>query len=145
MIEFNEDGSLKLYAHMEKKKKEDEHRMSIGRCIHIKKEMVNFTAPKKCVLHLKLSDAINDNRFIESVHRQFNENSTVPSKLIKINEKEFNVEIGTDFKRCSDCTKLISLLREFVSDNVIEEAGNCFYNNPFGGQNRNFSYEDYFD
>ena len=145
MFEFNEDGSLKLPASMDKKKKENEHRMNIGRCIHIKKEMVDFTAPKRCLLHLKLSEAIIDNRFIETVHKRFNENSTVPSRLMKINEKEFNIEIGTDFKRCSDCTKLISLLREFVSDNVIEEAGNCSYSNPFGGQNRNFSYEDYFD
>lgn len=144
MVEFNEDGSLKLPASMEKKKQENEHRMKIGRCILIRKEMVSFAAPKRCLLHLRLSDAIVDNRFVETIHRHFNENSAVPSRLIKMDEKEFNIEIGTDFRRCSDCAKLIRQFRDFLGDNVIEEAGNCSYENPFRGQNQNFCYEDHF-
>jgi hypothetical protein len=62
--------------------------------------------------------------------------------LIKINEKEFDIEIGTHFKRCSDCTTLVNRYREFMEDSLIIEKGNCTYE-PFSS--RNFSYEDYFE
>ena len=136
-MEFNEDGSLKLPDHMIKRKQEKEHRMKKGRCMIIKKEMVNF------VLNIQLSDAFTDNSFVEKTHKYFNENSQVPSKLIKINEKEFNVEIGTDFRRCSDCAELIKRFNEFLFGNIIEEKGNCPHKGSFREQN--FCYEDYFD
>jgi len=142
-MEFNEDGSLKLPEKVLKNKREKEDRMKKGKCILIKKEMVNFTAPKKCILQLLLSDAITDNRFIETTHKYFKENSETPSKLIKINEKEFNIEIGTDFRRCSDCTSLVRRFNEFLYGNIIEEKGNCPYKGSF--RENNFSYEDYFD
>ena len=104
--------------------------------------MVNFSAPKKCLLHITLSEAIVDNRFIETTHKYFKEQCTVPTKLIKINEKEFDVEIGTDFKRCSDCSDLIRRYRQFLDDNLIEEKGNCTYESF---RSKNFSYEDYFE
>ena len=143
MIEFNPDGSIKLPESLVKHNEEKEYKLKKGRCILFKKEMVNFKSPKKCLVHLRLSDAISDNRFVETTYRYFNETSQVPSKIIKVNEKEFDIEIGTDFRRCSDCNNLISRFREFLEGNVIEEKGNCTYESPIRA--RNFCYEDYFD
>ena len=64
--------------------------------------------------------------------------SEVPTKLKEISEKEFEVEIGTAFRRCSDCTNLISRLRNFLDGNVIENKGSCTL------KEREFVYEDYF-
>jgi len=141
MVEFNPDGSIKLPEAAVKSKQEKEHRLKSSKCILIRKEMVSFTAPKKCMLRLKLSDAITDNRFVETIHGYFSSDSEVPSKLIKVNEKEFDIEIGTHFKRCSDCTRLIGRFREFLYGNIIEERGNCTYEK----MQRNFCYEDHFD
>lgn len=141
MIDFNSDGSIKLPEFMSKHKQEKEDRLKKGKCVLIKKEAVSFTAPKKCMLHLRLSDAITDTKFIETIYRQFNQNSKVPSKILKINEKEFDIEIGTHFMRCSDCSNLIKRFREFLYDNVIEEKGNCTYEI----KSKNFCYEDYFE
>jgi hypothetical protein len=141
MFQFNPDGSLKLSQGTLQKKQEDTDRMKRGKCILIHKEMVNFTAPKKCILRVKLSDAISDNRFMDTIYAYFKAQAEVPTKFIKLNDKEFDIEIGTHFKRCSDCTKLINRYKEFLDDNLIEEKGNCTYVGP----NRNFSYEDYFD
>ena len=65
----------------------------------------------------------------------------VPCKLNIVNEKEFEVEIGTDLRRCTDCCSLVGRYREFLDGNLIEEKGTC----TFEGRSRNFSYEDYFD
>ena len=140
MIEFNPDGSLKLPGKVAEKKQEDTRRMKNARCMHIKREVISFTSPKKCKLKLKLSDRITDNRFIETTYNYFLNGSEVPSKLNKINEKEFEVEIGTCFRRCSDCSSLVNRFREFMDGCVIEEKGSCSFE-----QNKNFSYEDYFD
>jgi hypothetical protein len=139
-MQFNPDGSLKLSSKTLQQKKIDEDRMKNSRCILIKKDIVNFSAPKKCVLHLKLSDAFADNRFVETTYNYFKENAKVPSRFIKINEKEFDIEIGTDFRRCSDCSSLVNRYREFLDGNIIEQKGNCTYEGF-----RNFSYEDHFD
>ena len=101
---------------------------------------MSFTAPKKCVLHITLSDAFSDNVFIETIYNYFKEKAAVPSNIKKINEKEFEVEIGTDFRRCTDCNSLIKRYREFLDGNIIEEKGGC----TFGGEKKNFSYEDHF-
>ncbi|MDP7180500.1 MAG: hypothetical protein QF824_04485 [Candidatus Woesearchaeota archaeon] len=144
MIEFNEDGSLKLPERLEEKKKKEEFRMQKGRCVHIRKEQVSFDSPKKCVLHLKLSEAIIDNRFVDTTYKYFSSDSEVPSKIIKINEKEFDIEIGTCFRRCTDCCDLIRRFREFLDGNVIEEKGSCtFEARAFG--NPDFCYEDMFE
>lgn len=127
MIEFNQDGSLKLPEKLISSKKDKEDRLKNSHCILIRRELVSFKAPKKCVLHLKLSEAIKDNRFVENIYRYFSQNSSVPTKIIKLNEKEFDIEIGTDFKRCSDCTNFINRLRDFLDGNVIEEKGSCSY------------------
>jgi hypothetical protein len=141
MMQFNPDGSLKLSSKALQQKKDDENRMKNSRCMLIKKEMVNFSAPKKCILRLRLSDAMTDNRFVETTYNYFKENAAVQTKLIKINDKEFDIEIGTDFKRCSDCTNLVHRYRDFLDGNIIEQKGNCTYE----GFRMNFSYEDHFD
>lgn len=141
-MQFNPDGSLKISSAAVSKKIENESRMKNARCLLIHREMVNFTAPKKCVLRIKLSDKIVDNRFMETTYTYFKAQAEVPSKLIKLNDKEFEVEIGTHFKRCSDCSALIRRYREFMDDMVIEEKGNCTYEGP---RANNFCYEDYFE
>ncbi|MCK4521985.1 MAG: hypothetical protein KAU20_05400 [Nanoarchaeota archaeon] len=143
MVEFNEDGGLKLPNSLIKQKQEKAERMKKGRCILIKKEIINFQAPKKCVLNIKLSEGVKDNRFIQTTYKYFCENSQTPTKITRLNEKEFQIEIGTNFRRCSECNNLISRFREFLDDNVIEEKGNCTYESY--ARNQNFTYEDHFD
>ena len=141
MFQFNPDGSLKLSSNTLKKRQDDEDRMKKFRCLRIHREMVNFSAPKKCLLHITLSDAIVDNRFIDVTYKYFKDQAETPTKIIKINDKEFDIEIGTTFRRCSECTNLINRYREFMDGAIIEEKGNCTYE----GLNKNFSYEDYFE
>lgn len=140
MVEFNPDGSLKLPAFLARKKEENKEKMKNQRCLRIQREPVNFTAPKKCLLHLTLSDAFSDNRFVETIYNYFKERANVPTKLKKINEKQFEVEIDTDFKRCTDCLSLINEYRDFLNGNLIEEKGSC----TFEGFIKNFTEEDYF-
>ena len=144
MAEFNEDGSLKLSANLLRKKQEKADKLKKGNCMLIRREIISSFSPKKCALNLRLSDAISDNRFVDNIYKNFLEKSSVPSKIIKLNDKEFRVEIDTHFKRCSDCTNLINKFRDFLDNNVIEEKGACSY----GGnalRNKSFCYEDYFD
>ena len=143
MIQFNKDGSLKLPEKLIKNKSEKENRLKKGKCILIQKELVSTFPPKKCALHIKLSEAITNNQFIENIYKDFLNNSEVPSKLIKLNEKEFRIELGTCFKRCSDCSSLINRYKEFLDNNIIEENGTCSYENNF--KSKNFCYEDHFD
>ncbi|MFH1972415.1 MAG: hypothetical protein ABIJ18_02960 [archaeon] len=139
MMEFNSDGSLKLPEQMTRKKEENKEKLKKQRCILVKREIVSFSAPKKCVLQITLSDALHDNRFIETIYNYFKEKASVPHKLNKINEKQFEIEIGTDLKRCTDCNHLVNEYREFFEGNIIEEKGSC----TFEGR-KNFCYEDYF-
>ena len=141
MVEFNEDGSLKLPERFAKKKAENEDRMKKGRCIKVVREVVDHKAPKKCRLSIVLSKAIVDNKFIENIYNFFREKSSTPMKITKINEREFSVEIGTDFRRCSDCSALIKRYKEFLDGNLIDEKGSCTYEI----RTQNFCYEDYFD
>ena len=140
MVEFNPDGSIKLPGQLGRKHEGDKEKLRRQRCIKIKREVISFTAPKKCVLHITLSEAFSDNRFIENIYNYFKEKATVPNKIKKINEKQFEVEIGTEFKRCSECNSLINRYREFLDGSIIEEKGSC----TFEGRKRNFCYEDYF-
>ncbi|MGV8171788.1 MAG: hypothetical protein ACP5OA_03800 [Candidatus Woesearchaeota archaeon] len=142
MFQFNPDGSLKISNGAIQKKQENVERMKRGKCITVHKEMVNFTAPKKCVLRIRLSDNVTDSSFMERIHNYFKSQADTPTKIIKLNDKEFEIEVGTDFKRCSDCTNLISRYREFLDDNLIEEKGNCTY---IGPRAQSFTYEDYFE
>ncbi len=140
LIEFNQDGSLKLPEQLARKKQEEKYRLQKGKCILIKKEIVNDKSPKKCSLHIKLSEAFSDNSFVETIYKYFNENSEVSSKLIKLNDKEFDVEIGTSFSRCRDCSSLVSRFREHLDGNIIEDKGSCSFEN----RKKSFCYEDYF-
>ena len=141
MVGFNPDGSIKLPEQYTRKKEENKEKLKSQRCIKIRRDILSFTAPKKCILHITLSESLHDNRFIETIYHHFKEKATVPNKLKKINEKKFEVEIGTDFRRCSDCNSLINSYREFLDGNLIEEKGSC----QFEGRKKNFCYEDYFD
>ena len=140
MAEFNTDGSIKLPEQFARKKEENKDKLKRQRCILVKRDIVSFTAPKKCVLHITLSDTLSDSRFIETIYNSFREKASVPNKLIKVSEKEFMVEIGTDFRRCSDCNSLVNLYREFLEGNIIDDKGSCM----FEGR-KNFCYEDYFE
>lgn len=139
-VEFNPDGSLKLPGFVARKKEEDKEKLRKQRCIRIERELVSTAAPKRCVLRVTLSEALADNRFIETIYQQFSERAAVPTKIRKINEKEFEIEIGTDFKRCTDCNSLINEFRSFLEGNIIEKKGSC----TFEGLRRDFCYEDYF-
>jgi hypothetical protein len=141
MVEFNPDGSLKLPGKLAERDKDSRQKLKSQRCIRVKREAVSFTAPKKCVLHITLSDAFSDNRFVHTIYSYFREKAAVPSRISKIDEKHFEIEIGTDFRRCSDCVSLINEYREFLSGNIIEEKGSC----TFEGRKQNFCFEDYFE
>ncbi len=140
MVEFNPDGSIKLPTQFARKKEENKEKLKHQRCIKIRRDVVSFSPPKKCSLHITLSERINDNRFIENIYRYFKGRAAVPSKIRKIDEKKFEIEIGTDFRRCTDCNSLINQYREFLDGNIIEEKSSC----TFEGR-KNFCYEDYFD
>ena len=140
-FEFNSDGSLKFPERLLRISSENESKMKNQRCILIKRDLIITESPKKCVLHIRLSDAISDNRFVETIYNSFRDRSQVPSKLIKSSDKEFDIEIGTCFRRCSDCSSVISNFRDFLEGNVIENKGNCSYE----GMNKNFCYEDHFE
>jgi hypothetical protein len=114
MIEFNPDGSIKIPDAMRKQKEEKNLRMKIGHCVTVQKEVVSFTAPKKCHLTLKLSEKIINDEFIPRIYGYFNENSEVPSKLTKNQDNEHVVVIGSSFSRCRDCTNFINRIRIWV-------------------------------
>lgn len=139
MIEFNPDGSLKVPGHIAKINEENRQKLKSQRCIRVKKELLSFTSPKKCVLHITLSEAITDSRFIDTIYSCFRESTQTPTKMTRINDREIDIEIGTNFRRCTECSSLISRYREFLDGNMIEEQGSCTFE-----INRNFAYEDYF-
>ena len=141
MVEFNPDGSIKLPEQFARNKEENKEKLKLRRCIKIKREIVSFSAPKKCVLHITLSEVILDNRFIETIYIYFKNRASVPNNIKKINEKQFDIEIGTDFRRCTDCNSLINEYKEFLNGLVIDEKGSC----TFEGMKKNFCYEDYFE
>jgi len=141
MIEFNPDGSLKLPGHVQQAMSQNEQKMKSQRCIKIAKKIVSFDSPKKCVLKITLSNAMNDNRFIHTIYDYFRQEAAVPTKINKINDREFEVEVGTDFRRCTDCCSLVGRYKEFLDGNLIEEKGSC----TFEGFKKNFEFEDYFD
>ncbi|MBU1974878.1 MAG: hypothetical protein KKG59_00585 [Nanoarchaeota archaeon] len=139
-MQFNPDGSIKLPSQIEKRNQEHAHRLKNHMCIKIKREITNFSAPKKCTLKILVSEAIKDSAFVTRIHNFFKEQAEVPTKINKLNEKEFEIEIGTSFRRCTDCTKLIGRYREHLNGCLIEDKGNC----TFEGR-KNFCYDDHFE
>ena len=141
MVEFNPDGSLKLTSHMQQTIRKNENKLKTQRCIKIRKDIVSSFSPKSCKLIITVSDAINDSNFISSVYKFFREKASVPTKLHKVSDKEFYIDVGTHFKRCSDCTALISRYKDYLDGNLIEDKGTC----TFVRKEREFAFEDYFD
>jgi hypothetical protein len=142
MVEFNPDGSIRLPAKLAMQKAAQNSKMHGTRCMTIRKEIVSTYPPKSCVLHITLSDMISDSRFVSNIYSDFSNNAKVPSRLIEIGEKEFRIEIGTCFTRCSDCTALIGRYREFLDSNVIEQQGLCTFKSRVS---QKFCYEDSFE
>jgi hypothetical protein len=140
MVQFNPDGSIILPGKLAAMKSSDSEKMR-GRCILIRRELVSTSPPKSCALHITLSDKIDDNRFVESIYRGWDQDSEVSSKLTKLSEHEFRVDIGTCFSRCSDCEGLIRRYRDYES-NVIVKNGTCTFK---GRPTPSFCEEDCFD
>jgi hypothetical protein len=141
MVEFNPDGSLKLPGSVIKSKADNSLRMRNQRCITLSKEVVNFSAPKKCTLRILLSDAISDSRFIDNIYADFKGSAEVETRIRRIDDKNFEIDIETSFRRCTECTRLINEYKELLCGNVIEKKGSC----TFDGRKTNFYDEDYFD
>lgn len=141
MYEFNSNGSIKPLKAEQNKKAERENKLQNQKCLMIKKDIVSSYSPKKCVLRLKISDAVMSNDFVDRIYKFFREKSETKTNLSKINEKEFEIEIGTSFRRCSECNNLIGKYREQMCGNIIEDQGTCTTER----KTKEFSYEDYFD
>lgn len=136
MVQFNPDGSIKLPSHIQQNKDAEQRRWTCTKCIRITKEVLGGT-PKKCNLHIELSPRFDRNDFIQNIIRFAN--FETPIKVIEKNPKEFTVEIGSTFRRCTECTKLVGQYREYSDGNFILKKGAC------GFEQRSFAYEDYFD
>ncbi|MFH1134413.1 MAG: hypothetical protein V1735_08060 [Nanoarchaeota archaeon] len=139
MVEFNADGSIKLPEAFARRKADDEVRLKTQRCLRIRREIVSFRPPKECVLSITAADAILDRRFVETVWEGFNRTAKTPMKLSRLGDKEFEIRVGSDFHRCSECAALRGRFREFLDGNIIDVRGNCAF------EQRKFDYEDYFD
>jgi len=126
-MEFNADGSLKLPGKIGDKAKRDENRLQTQRCIKVRREVLSFTAPKKCMLKITLSKAIQDPRFVKTIFDQFRMRASVPCKMTELEDGNYEVEVGTDFRRCTDCSSLVYRYREFLDGNLIEDKGNCTF------------------
>jgi len=141
MVKFNPDGSIKIPERFLKQKQEQKHRMEVGKCITISKQVVSEKSPKKCLLRIELSKAFTDFQFIGNTFNYFKDSAEVPATLKKINDREYEVEIGTCFKRCTDCCSLVNRFKDFLYGNLIEKKGSC----TFESRTETFCYEDYFE
>jgi len=139
MIEFNPDGSIKLPNNISEEKKKKEHRIKNTRCAQVRKEVVSTYAPKKCMLHIDLSEKIQDTKYIEKAFDDSRNNSETPIKVIKIEDNRYAIEIGSSFRRCSECNQIIGRLRDILDGNVILDKGSCTL------KEREFTYEDHFE
>jgi len=141
MIDFNPDGSIKLPTGMAREKKDFEDRMRLGRCVHIRKEVVSKWAPKKCMIHIRVSEKVPSVDVMLLPYKGFVSNTITPTKFIKDSEREAKVEIGSEFRRCSDCDLLIKRFGEQLEGNSIVDDGNC----ETKRHEQEFCEEDYFD
>ncbi|MBW3003106.1 hypothetical protein KY337_00960, partial [Candidatus Woesearchaeota archaeon] len=101
------------------------------------REVVSTFAPKKCRLTIKGVDE----HALENVFFHANRASQTPMKFIKIDRNEFHIEIGSDFKRCSDCNSFVSRLRTALNTSILDKRTTC----TMKEREREFCYEDYFD
>lgn len=141
MVGFNPDGSIILPAGMAREKDDQEGRMRHGRCVRVRKEVVNDRPPKKCVLHVKVSEKVPMVDVMMVPYKGFVSATITPTRFNKINDKEAQVEIGSEFRRCSDCEALIKRFGEQLEGNIIVEDGNCASRK----REQEFCDEDYFD
>ncbi|MFH1849076.1 MAG: hypothetical protein ABH879_02720 [archaeon] len=139
MFEFNADGSIRLPDKLASQKSKNQVRLRSQRCMEIKRDLVSTSPPKRCIIHLTISQAVKDHRFVDTIHKSFAGRASVPSKIVKVDERNYDIEIGTDFRRCTDCSSLINEYREFLDGNIIEDKGCCTF------EPRSFAYEDYFE
>jgi hypothetical protein len=140
-VEFNPDGSVKLPGQLAAVKANAEMKMRVGRCVDVRKEVMRTHAPKMCLLHITLSDRMAGDKLIEKIHSYYmKEKSETPTKIRQINDKEWVIEIGSAFRRCSDCNSFVTRIKEFMDGNILESSGNCTFEKRVPG----FSYEDFF-
>lgn len=141
MIEFNEDGSLKLPGYIQKQNNENKNKMQNQHCIKVRKEIISFKSPKECLLTITVSNALTDIRFLINIFNEINNKAETPLKFEQTDIKEFQIKVGTSFRRCSECTSIINRYREHLSGNIILDKGNCTYED----RRQNFSELDYFE
>jgi len=139
MIEFNPDGSIKLPSNISEEKNKKDNRIKNTKCAQVRKEVVSTYAPKQCILHIELSEKIDDTRYIEQAFNNFRDNSETPVKVKKVENRMYAIEIGSSFRRCSECNSVIGRLRDLLDGNVIVDKGSCTL------KEREFSYEDHFE
>ncbi len=141
-IEFNPDGSIRLPTQIARAQEDNERRMKIGRCFHVRKEVVSRAAGmKKCVLHVTVSDKMAAEMPVERLYQYFiQSNPETPTKIVKVDSNRYAIEIGSAFRRCTDCTSFVSRLKGFTDGSIIVEKGLC----TFEQNNRSFAYEDFF-
>ncbi len=139
-ISFNPDGSIRMPMALQQARDQHENKMRTGRCVMVRKEVMRTSAPKLCYLHLTMSEPMRGDLLIERLHAAFRAGtSETPTKLRKINDREYVLEVGTAFRRCSDCGSFIGKLREALDGNVVLDRGNCTY------EPRSFSFDDHFE
>jgi hypothetical protein len=142
-IQFNPDGSIKLPTQLAARAADQERQMALGRCFHVRKEVVSkAVGMKKCVLHVTVSEKMAAEMPVERIYKWFLEaNPETPTKIVKVDANRYAIEIGTAFRRCTDCTSFVSRLKGFTDGNIIIEKGMC----SFEQNNRSFAYEDFFE
>jgi hypothetical protein len=122
VMEFNPDGSIKVPGMFVKQPKS----------MNIRKDVVSEFAPKKCLLSIK-----GEKNYVLFVLSRFT--CETPIKMID-NSDGIDIEIGSDFKRCSDCKNLTYKLSASVKGDCSIDLGTC----TAKGSQQKFSDEDYF-
>ena len=126
-MEFNPDGSLKLTGSAQARIKNEKEKMKNEKAVLVKRCVISHAAPKKCSIQIILSDSIKDGSFVEMYYLKYKKETDTPTTLRVTSEKEFELEVGTNFKRCQDCNKFIGHFRETFEGNVIDKKGNCTF------------------
>ena len=139
MFQFNPDGSLKVPGNIVRNSVINHSKMQNERCIKVRKEVIFDRSPKKCAIFITLSKKVNYARFIETLYAEFSKKTESTTSLTKISEDEYKVEVGTSYRRCTDCCSFVNELKEFIQ--VVEEKGSCTFERSIP----KFSYEDHFD
>ena len=121
-MEFNPDGSIKLPSKFAKQAKK----------MNIRKDIISEYAPKSCRMSIA-----GDKQKIIWVLSRFE--CDTPIKKVETDDG-FDVEIGSDFKRCSDCKNLSYRLSASVNGDSSIDIGTC----TAKGVHPQFCEEDYF-